>query len=108
LANTSCSAGARRGRGRPLEEVVGLADELDVAVFDAVVDHLDVVARAPRRRPSRNRAVPSATLAAIDWKIDLTAGQASGVAAGHDRRPFEGPFLAAGHARADEQQPLLP
>ena len=50
--------------------------------------------------------MPSATLAAIAWKIGLTCGQAVGIAARHDRRALEGPFLAARDARADKEQPL--
>ena len=34
-----------------LHQVIGFADELHVAVFDAVVDHLDVVARAVFAHP---------------------------------------------------------
>ena len=37
--------------------------------------------------------------------MSLTCGQASVMSAGHDARPFERPFFAAGDARADEQQP---
>ena len=88
------------------QQVVGLADQLHVAVFDAVVDHLDVMAGPLGRRPSRSTGVPSATLAAMAWKIGLTCGQAAGSPPGMIDGPLQRPFLAAGNARADEEQPL--
>ena len=61
---------------------------------------------APSGPTQSQQGVPSATLAAIAWKIGLTCGQAVGVAAGHDRRALERPFLAAGDAGADEEEAL--
>ena len=61
---------------------------------------------APSGPTQSQQGVPSATLAAMAWKIGFTCGQAAGVAAGHDRRALQGPFLAAGDPRADEEQPL--
>ncbi len=83
-----------------LEDGVGLADELHVAVLDAVVDHLHVVAGAVGTH------VTAAGLAfgdggdlGVDGRDDFPA---FGGAAGHDAGAFERAFFAAGDADAEE------
>jgi hypothetical protein len=73
-----------------LEQVVGFADELHVAVLDAVVDHLDVVACAVFADPVA-AGVPSSTLAAMDWKMSLTCGHAAGLPPGMMEGPKRAP-----------------
>ncbi len=96
--------GGARIDGR-FENGVGLADELHVAVFDAVVDHLDVVAGAIRAH------VPAAGFALGD-RGDLGVNgrnclPAFGRTAGHDAGPLESAFLAAADADAEEMDALL-
>src|SRR5262249_38666148 len=87
------------------EEVVALADELHVAVLDAVVDHLDVMARAFVADPvAARRAIGG--LGSDRLKDRLEVRPRCGIAAGHDRRPLEGALLAAGHTRADVEEAL--
>jgi hypothetical protein len=60
-----------------LHQLVGLADQLHVAVLDAVVDHLDEVAGAVLADPvAAGLAVVG--LGGDAWKIGLTCGQAAG------------------------------
>ncbi len=104
-AKTSCRASASRPATR-LQQVVGLADELHVAVLDAVVDHLDVMAGPLGADPvAARRAVGRLGGDGLEDRLDVRPGR--GVAAGHDRRAEQRPFLAAGDARADEQQPAV-
>ena len=90
-----------------LHQPIGFADQLHVAVFDPVMDHLDIM-------PGSAGPHPIAT-GDITLRPDLGGNgledrphQRPGLiaAARHDARPLQSPFLAAGHARADEQQPL--
>ena len=79
------------------EQVVRLRDELDVGVLDAVVHHLDVVARPVRPDVHAARRAVDVGRDRGEHLLDLGVGR--GVAAGHDARPVERPLLAAGHAR---------
>ena len=54
---------------------------------------------APSGPTQSQQGVPSATLAAIAWKIGLTCGQASGSPPGMIDGPLQRPFLAARDAR---------
>jgi len=99
---------------------VGLADELHVAVFDAVVDHLDEVSGAVGSDVGRagnaaldGSAGPGAleglARVGIDLRRDGSPDRGEFLprrlgAAWHERRAETRPFLAAGHARADEAQ----
>jgi hypothetical protein len=85
-----------------LEDVVGFADELHVAVLDAVVDHLHVVTG------TAGADVDDAGLA-IDLRGDgfkdgLHDFPSGSRAAGHDGGAFAGAFFTAGDARADEAE----
>src|SRR5215213_6266745 len=87
------------------EQVVGLGDELDVGVLDAVVDHLDVVAGAVG-------ADVGAARGAVDLRRDrgedlLDVGVGLLGAARHDARAVERALLAARDADAEEAQPAL-
>ena len=87
------------------QQVVGLGDQLDVGVLDAVVDHLHVVARAVG-------ADVGAARRAVDLGGDrgedvLDVGVGLARAAGHDARPVQRALLAAGDADAEEAQAAL-
>ena len=84
------------------ENGVGLADQLHVAVLDAVVDHLDVMAGAVR-------AHVAAAGFAIDLGGDLAEDRRDNFprfarTARHERRTFERAFFAAGNAAADKMK----
>ncbi len=90
------------GEAGVLEDVVGFADELHVAVFDAVVDHLHVVTG------TAGTDVDDAGLA-IDLRGDgfkdgLHHFPSGSRAAGHDGGAFAGTFFTAGDASADEAE----
>src|ERR1017187_2335993 len=90
---------------RVLEQLVGFADELNVAVLDAVVDHLDVVTRAVLANPVATRG------SVFDFGRDgledgLDVRPRRGIAAGHDGRAEARALLAAGDAGADEKNSL--
>jgi hypothetical protein len=101
----SSKIAAMAGRLQPRdvrEQVVGLGDELDVGVLDAVVHHLHVV-------PGPVRAHVHAAGGAVDDRGDagedlLDLGVGGRVAAGHDARPEQRALLAAGHPDAHEPQ----
>ncbi len=81
-------------------QIVGLGDQLHVAVFDAVVHHLHVVAGAARADVRDARAV-------FDLRGDLGQDRrhvvvARALAARHQRRAVARAFLAARHAHAEE------
>ncbi len=92
----------RSGEACGFEDVVSLADELHVAVLDAIVDHLHVVTRAA------GTDVGDAGLA-IDFGgnrfenglHDVPGGKR---AAGHDGGAFARTFFTTGNAGADETQ----
>ncbi len=102
------------------QNVVGLADELHVAVFDAVVDHFDEMAGAVGSDVGRARHAAFDRLAGGGTFEGLAAfgvhfgrdGLPDGGefvprgfgAAGHERGTEARAFLAAGHARTDEAE----
>jgi hypothetical protein len=84
------------------KEMVGLGNELHVAVLDAVMDHLNEVARAAFADPV------AAGNAIVDLRGDgLENGADVGPrfrrATGHEGRTVPRAFLAAGDAGADEE-----
>ena len=88
-----------------LHQVIGFADELHVAVLDAVVDHLHVVARAVFAHPiAAGRPVIDLGSDLLEDVFHVRPG--SGRAAGHDAGAAPGAFLAAGNAGADIEQAL--
>ena len=88
-----------------LHQVVGFADELHVAVLDAVVDHLHVVARAVFADPvAAGRAVVDFGGDGLEDGLDMRPGR--GRSAGHDGRAVARAFFAAGDAGADVEQAL--
>ncbi len=87
-------------------QVVGLRDELHVAVLNAVVDHLDEVARAAFADPVATRN------AAVDHRRDrledgFDVRPRLGIAAGHEGRAVARAFLTAGDAGADKEDALF-
>ena len=89
-----------------LHDLVDFADELHVAVFDAVVDHLDEVARAAFADPL------AAGLAGVGVRRDLLEDRLHGRpglrrAARHDGRAEQRALLAAGDAGADVEEALV-
>jgi len=90
---------------RVAQQVVGLCDELDVGVLDAVVHHLHEV-------PSPVGADVGAAGHAVDLGGDrgehvLDALVGLTRAARHEARPVERTFLPARHTRADEAEAEL-
>ncbi len=81
-----------------------LADELHIAVLDAVVDHLDVVAGTFVADPLA--AGLAVTLSGDALEDLLDEGPGLLVAAGHQRGAVAGSLLAAGNAGADEAEAL--
>jgi hypothetical protein len=89
------------------EHGIGFADQLHVAVLDAVMDHLDVVPGPARTDPLATRDVFLGTdLGGNRLKDRLDQWPSGGGTAGHHAGAFERPLFAAGDARPDEQQPL--
>ena len=85
-----------------MEEVVGLTDELHVAVLDAVVDHFDVVACAVFADPvAAGSSVFDLGGDGLEDVFDV--GPCGGIAAGHDGGAEARAFFAAGDAGADEE-----
>ncbi len=90
------------GEAGVLEDVVGFADELHVAILDAVVDHLDVVTCAARADVDDARfAIHFRSNAFEDGLHDLPSALG---AARHDGWAFAGAFFTAGDAGTDEAQ----
>ena len=76
------------------QQMIRLADELHIAVLDAVVNHLDVMARAVFADPiAARRAVFH--LGGDGLKDFLDVGPRRGVSAWHDRRPEARSLFAA-------------
>ena len=95
----------RHARGAT-QDVVDLADQLHDPVFDAVVDHLHVVARRMTAAVGHARPVVVGLRGdLLEYRGDALVGLE--VAAGHDRRPPQGTLLAAGDAAAYEVQASL-
>ena len=89
-----------------LQQVVGFADELHVAVLDAVVDHLDVVAGAVFADPvAAGRSVFDLGGDGLEDGLHVRPG--GGIAAGHDGGAAARAFFAAGDAGADEENALF-
>ena len=83
-------------------QLVGLADELHVAVLDAVVHHFDIVTRAVFADPvAAGRAVH---LGGDCLEDRLDVRPRGGRSAGHDRGAEARPLLAARDAGADVEQ----
>lgn len=88
------------GEARGLENVVGLADQLHVAVLDAVVDHLHVVTcPAGTDVGDAGLAIDFGGNGFEDGLHHIPGGKR---AAGHDGGAFARSFFTAGNARADE------
>ena len=95
--------GARVQRG--FQDRVGLADELHVAVLDAVVHHLHVVAGAVRAHVAAARlALGDGRDLRVDRRERLPAFVRT---ARHDARAFQRAFLPAAHADAEEVNALF-
>ena len=92
--------------GQGSEEVVGLGDDLHVAVLDPVVDHLHVVAGTALADPvAARRAAVHLGRDPLEDLPDMRPGL--GIASRHDGRAVACSFLAARDARADEEKPAL-
>ena len=96
----------RREAEAVLEELVGLADELHVAILDAVVHHLDVVARAALADPVAAGSTVF-DLCGDGLEDGLDCGPSRWIAAGHDGGAEARALFAAGYAGADVVQALL-
>ena len=93
--------------GGVLQERIGLADQLHVAIFDPVVDHLHVVAGAARADPvAAGDVALGADLGGDRLEDLLDQRPSSGRSARHHARSLQRPFLAPRHAGADVEQPL--
>jgi len=85
------------------QDMVGFADELHIAVFDAVMDHFDVMTGAVFADPfAAGGTVGDLGGDGLEDGLDVWPG--GGAAAGHDRRAVAGAFFAAGHAGADVEE----
>ena len=84
-------------------ELVGFADELHVAVLDAVVDHLHEVARAVLPVAAGGAVLH---LGADGLEDGLHIGPGRGGAAGHHGGALQSALFAAGHAGADVELAL--
>ena len=88
------------------EDLVGFADELHVAVFDAVMHHFDEVPGAVFADPvAAGFAVFGFGGYRLQDGFDVRPGV--GVAAGHDGRPVARAFFAAGDANAEVADALF-
>ena len=93
--------------GGMLEERVGLADQLHVAIFDPVVDHLHVVAGTAGPDPiAAGDVALGADLGGDRLEDLLDQRPRGGGAAGHHARALQRPLFAPRHAGADIEQPL--
>ena len=98
-----------------LQQVVGLADQLHVAVLDAVVHHLDVVPGTRIAHPVAARRAVAARGRGLAVLVHLRRNRLEDVlhvrpcfriAARHDGRSEARAFFTARHAGPDEQDPL--
>ena len=85
-----------------LEDVVGFADELHVAVLDAVVDHLHIVTCAAGADVGDARFAVHFGGDAFEDRLHHIPGRSR--SAGHDRGAFARAFLTAGNAGTDEAE----
>jgi len=85
-----------------LEQVIGFANQLHVTVFDAVVDHFDVVSRTARSDPLAARHVIGH---AGGNRLQNVAHDRPclGAASGHQARPQQRALFAPGDSDADVQ-----
>src|SRR5690606_5546759 len=91
-----------------LHHEVGFANELHVAVLDAIVDHLDVMAGAVGAHPfAAGNVVFGAYLGGYRLEDGLELGPGRAGSAGHDGRTLEGALLAAGDAHSEETETLF-
>ncbi len=88
-----------------VHQLVGLADELHVAIFDAVVDHLHIVTGTAFADPITAGGA-TLDLGGNGLEDFLHMGPGGGAATRHDARAVTGAFLAAGYAGTDEQDAL--
>ena len=94
----------RHAEQRP-HQIVGFANQLHVAVFDAVMRHFDEMPRAVFAHPiAAGRAVFDFGGDGLKNRLDMRPRGRR--AARHERRAAQRALFAAGHARADVQQPL--
>ncbi len=88
-----------------LQEVVGFADELHIAVLDPVVNHLNVMACAVFSHPiAAGRAVLDFCGDALENIFHV--GPCGGRPAGHDTGAMASAFFATGNTGADVEQPF--
>ena len=95
----------RRHAQAVAHQLPGLGDQLHVTVFDAVVDHLHVVAGTTIPDPAAaGLAVVRPGGDALEHVADQRPGR--GIATGHDGGPVPGAFLAAGDPDAEKADTL--
>src|SRR5262249_47987902 len=88
-----------------LHYVIGFADELHVAVFDAVVDHFHVMAGPTFADPVATGDIPfHLRRDALENILDVWPRRRR--SAGHDAGAMPSAFLAAGDTGADVEQPF--
>ncbi len=80
----------------------GFGDELHVAIFDAVVDHLDVVTGTTGTNVRDARSVVGLGGNGFEHRLELLVGIDR--AAGHEGRSPEGAFFTTGNTHANELQ----
>src|ERR1035437_9182253 len=85
-----------------LQQVVGLANQLHIAILDAVVNHLDVVAGAVLAHPVAARG-SVLYFGGDGLKNRFHVRPRSRIAARHNRRTAARSLFAAGNSGADEQ-----
>ena len=84
-----------------MHEPVGFADHLHVGVFNAVVHHLDEVARTTRPHPFAARlAIVGCGGNGLQHRLDQRPSLRG--APGHESRAEQGPLFAPAHASTDE------
>ena len=90
------------GEAGVFEDVVGFANQLHVAILDAVVDHFDVVASTTGADVCHARFAFGRGSDRFKNRLhDLPGGSGT---AGHDGRSFAGTFFATRNAGTDETQ----
>ena len=93
----------RRHAEAARHQVVRFANELHVAIFDAVVNHFHVVTGAIFADPiATGRPIVHLRRDGLEDGFDMRPRR--GRTAGHDARAVPRAFLAPGHARADIKQ----
>ncbi len=100
IAEDAAKFGGAEARG--LEDVVGFANQLHVAVLDAVVDHFHIMARAAGTDVGDAGFTIHLGGDAFEDRLHHIPGR--GWAAGHDRWAFARAFFAAGNAGTDEAE----